>query len=339
MALLFMDGFDHYLTANLSKKYSSLSGGPDIQGSIYRNGTGALQVYNNEGCRIDGIGNQTTLIFGMAYYPITALYNSWMLYFYDITAGQYQVLIRMTTAGGLQAYRNTGTLLGSSDDAVISLATWNYIETKVYIHNSAGTVNIRVNGVDVLNLTSQDTQYSTNQWVNSLIFAGTAGNTYIDDLYLLDDTGSTNNDFLGNVKVETLYPDGDGNESDWTPSTGSNWQNVDDATPDDDSTYNYVGSGAGFPMNDLYTLDNLTTVQGDVFGIQVNSYVRKDDAGSVNLASIVRTGGTTYSGMGVASISDTYDYQRDILEENPDTATAWTISNINGLETGIRRVS
>jgi hypothetical protein len=67
-------------------------------------------------------------------------------------------------------------------------------------------------------------------------------------------------------------------------------------------------------------------------------YCRKDDAGSADLYSVIRTGGTDYVGSGI-SLPNTYTFHTDILETNPDTAVAWTVADINNIEGGYRRTS
>lgn len=336
MSLLFFDGFENYNdTAEMAKKWTyAISMNFDASS---RNGQGVLYQANDHAYTT--FPDTQTIVYGHAYktssvattYPISALWDNFTT---------RQVVVGQMTGGGLGFYRGT-TLLEQTGSGLISAGTWYYIELKVTVDNSSGSYEVRLNGDVILSDTGVDTQQTANASVDAFgwnSFPDFAWR-YIDDLYILDTTGSDNNDFLGDVRVETIYPDGAGNETDWTPSTGSNWENVDDAQPDDDSTYNYVASGGGLPANDLYTLGSLVTGVGEIYGIQINSYTRKDDAGSVKLANILRTGGTTYSGMGVESISDSYNFQLDIVEQNPNTSSAWTIAEVNSLETGIRRVS
>lgn len=340
MTLLFMDGFDHYNdTIELTKKWTAQTS-TAIMTTGSRFGTGYHLLCPNSACFAKKffVSEPQTVVVGSAFK--TDVLNGGTIFNLEDT-GTVQIILSENSNGELEIYRGWYTTLLETSVQTISQGVWYYIELKATIDNSAGAYEVRVNGETWLQDSGVDTQTSANAYMDylSIYCAGNFKNHRFDDIYVLDTNGTENNDFLGDVRVETIRPAGAGNETDWTPSTGANWENVDDVHPDDDSTYNYVGSGAGFPQNDLYTLDNLTTTLGEIYAVQINSYTRKDDAGSVGLANILRTGGTTYSGIGIESMGDTYDFQSDIVEKNPDTSSQWTVAEINSLETGIRRVS
>lgn len=337
MTLLFMDGFDHYESSDILSKWT-LNGGAGSWSTLIqtggRNGN-CLRCYSTSTVWIHkSLGSsEDTFVAGFAF-NTTDVNGSRFCDWYSGDGATQEMSLR-TTSNYIQLYRG-GTYIATGT-IELAQSSWYYIEFKVYSNNSSGRAIVKVNGVVDIDYTG-DTQVSATP-TNFGFYATPYNYNYFDDVYILDDAGSSNNNFLGDVKVETIYPTGAGNETDWTPSTGSNWENVDESTPDDDTTYNYVGSGGGLPANDLYTLGDLTTTFGNVYGVQINSLVRKDDAGSVVLSNILRTGGTTYSGLGTESITDQYQIYSSLSEENPDTATAWTITEVNSLETGIRRVS
>src|SRR5437764_673985 len=54
---------------------------------------------------------------------------------------------------------------------------------------------------------------------------GGVGRAYLDDLYVCDATGTTNNTFLGDVRVHTLVPSGNGTDSGLTGSDGNQVNN------------------------------------------------------------------------------------------------------------------
>lgn len=335
MSLLYIDGFDHYNdSTEADRKWDYRASDPSWTTGRF----GGQAVYFNGGQRKLGkdIPNIQTVVVGFAWLHNSSNYVMRFLELYD--GGTQQLALETDSLGHIRILRG-GTTLETSAQTYIQ-GVWYYLELKATIDNSSGSYEFRVNGDTWFSDSGIDTQVSANAYVTQVRIGSSSSFNYpvFDDIYILDTSGSMNNDFLGDVKVETLYPDGAGNETDWTPSTGSNYQNVDETNPDNDTTYNYVGSGT-LPANDLYTLGNLVTGVGEIYGIQLNSYVRKDDAGSVNLAHILRTGGTTYSGLGVNSVADTYSFYTDLKEENPNTTAQWTVAEINSLETGIRRVS
>ena len=103
-----------------------------------------------------------------------------------------------------------------------------------------------------------------------------------DDLYVCDSAGSTNNGFLGDCRIDTIYPSGAGNYTQFTPSTGSNYTCVDETAP---NTTDYV-DGATVGDRDSYALGNLSALSSQtVYGVQVNAAILKDDAGSKSAAT------------------------------------------------------
>jgi hypothetical protein len=151
----------------------------------------------------------------------------------------------------------------------------------------------------------------------------------------MDDTGSVLNDLIGDVRIETIYPDGDGTTTDFTP-TGAGTTNADrvddgDTGPDDDTTY-VESSTVGHI--DLYTMENLSTAAiSTVHAVQAVNFSKKDDAGTRTVRNLVRTGTTTDNGPS-GGLNEAYNYFTNILEEDPDTATTWTESGVNGVEVG-----
>lgn len=335
-----MSGFDYVSSSELGKLFTSYNGqtvsSPVRTGAYaYRHNTWDQNSYKTFGVEDD------TFVCGAAVYFTGTFIAPFFNFCYD-TNQQVGLRPKQSTreleviTGSLS--QTGGTVLGTSTYS-LNLSTWYYIEFKVYIHDTAGTAEVRVNGSEWINITNVDTKgYASSAYANTWLMRGSSGGyTYIDDLYVLDTNGSVNNDFLGDVKIEVIRPTGAGNSTDFTPSTGSNWQNVDDTTPDDDSTYNYHAP-QGLPGTDLFQMGDLTTISGSVFAIQPIMYARKDDAGSADLYSVLRTGGTDYVGSGI-SLPDSYIYHTDIVEENPNTATAWTVTDINNIEGGYRRTS
>jgi hypothetical protein len=57
--------------------------------------------------------------------------------------------------------------------------------------------------------------------------------------------------------------------------------------------------------------------------------------GSITVVGITRPVSTTYSGIG-ESLGDTWGYTLYQFASNPETATYWTIADINAAEFGIR---
>jgi len=165
---------------------------------------------------------------------------------------------------------------------------------------------------------------------------------YIDDLYVCDETGAVNNTFLGPVKVATLNPTDNGASSDFTGSDADSTDNYahvyDSAGQNDDVTY--VESDTTDHI-DLYDYDDMPADIGDIHGIDVVSVVKNDVMGGGTVrqgAPIVRSGGTNYQG-DTYNVGSPYVHKHHILEEDPDTSTAWDEAGVEAAEFGVKVVA
>ena len=127
-----------------------------------------------------------------------------------------------------------------------------------------------------------------------------------------------------------MVPNGGGSETAFTPSTGSNYQNVNEIPETGDSNYN---QSATLNDTDTYAFGDLPSGTS-IKAIQVNSIARKTSAGSRTFANVTRISGTDYPSSNFSAL-DTYSNYYNILEENPNTSSAWTTTDVNAAEFGI----
>jgi hypothetical protein len=98
------------------------------------------------------------------------------------------------STGMMQARRGTAfaPVLLSTPAGILTPATWNYIELKVKLHDTQGTVDIRVNEGPTSSATGLDTRNGGTKTVFDTVCLLTAGGTtfvsYFDDMYIM--TGS-----------------------------------------------------------------------------------------------------------------------------------------------------
>lgn len=338
MALLWMDSFDHYVTADLVEKYTS-NAGASISAGNGRNATAALSGGSG---LIKGLAPaDATAIIGFAHRPTGTLGNNDVLMLGDGGFGNStaQATVRILADGSITVYRgnsSVGTVLGTSAAGVVSSGVWQHIEAKITIHDSTGAVTIRVNGVAVLTLTGVDTKNTAAaQWTAFQVQPG-SGN-YIDDLFVCDGSGSNNNDLLGDCRVECLLPStGNGSNTGLTPSTGTDHGAlVDESAPNDDTDYNGATTTG---VKDTYNFPSVATT-GAVKGVQINLSAKKTDTGTKTICAVTRPGSTDYDGPTQALATTTYQYYSSIRETNPDTSALWTVSEINAAEFGMKVVA
>jgi hypothetical protein len=340
-----MDSFDHYgdtFDTDFKNKWtdsSSAGGIPPITTAYGRRGTRGIRSTvagnNFSSWYKSGLAQQTTFVFGFAYYADT-IYSG-----YDATyvglryTSTDQIGIVITGDGEVDVKRGgwSGTSIDKSATGVVQIDKWCYIEFKATIDNSSGVYEARVNEVDVCSGSGADTQQHASISTGGTIYVyNRYSNMQMDDFYYLNTSGSIANDFLGDIRVDAIYPDGAGNSSDFTPSAGSNYECVDETQANDDTDYVSETSAGD---HDTYSYGNLPSASGAVYGIQQHAYARKDDAGSRSIKTVCRSGTTDYPNSNTHILSDTYDYYTDILEQDPDTAAQWTISGVNSAEFGV----
>lgn len=262
--------------------------------------------------------------------------------FYDGEGGTgNQMTLTFEETGIIRLYRGGigGTLVATTAAGTFNLDQWFWLEIKVKIHNTSGLLEVRVNTVTKISFIG-DTRVGTPllgaaygwdslHWATET-FNGPIINT--DDMYLLDDTGTENTDYLGNVRVNTQFAISNGDTIDFSVfGVGSNWQAVI-GTALTDSQYVYAGTVGD---EDLYDMDPNVTAQ-NIFGIQVRGAYRQDDSTQMVARNIIKTGGTVFEGATDHYLSGSYTYYREIWELNPDTGVGWTSAELNALQAGTK---
>lgn len=343
MAPLFYDSFDHYGTAALlAEKWGLHSAGTSTAaiaiGAYGRNSTQGLRISKagaGDGAWVQrAVNNLATTVQGFALKGTGA--DLMLVQFMDGSTVQCAVGLR--SDGRLEAYDGAGSIIGTGS-AIIGSSVQKYVEIQPTIHASTGGIVVKVDGTtDIDTGGNDDTQATANAYMTAVRVGehSSTSATYnydIDDFYLVDTTGGALDDFLGDVRVECLMPTGAGNYTDFTPSAGSNYENVDETAPDDDTTYNH---SATVDDRDTYALGNLATVSGTVLAVAVTSRTRKEDAGARTLRNVLwLTSATTKDQESAAfSPSTAYGFNQSIFTADGDAA-AFDITKVNALEAGV----
>ena len=317
-----------------------------------------------------------TLIFGYAFlgYPGFNQPNSPLIQFYDTDGNcilyHYPIdelgRVRLTIADG--RYDNFNSYYGViadyySDTYTTEEWTWYHVEVKVVFDGgTAGSVVVRVNETEVINETGIQT-YKTggdsdgNYSFSQIKIEKGLHNTFLmDDFFVLDGEGSVANDFIGDVRIDTIYPNANGYyiNFDPNPSDNSNWENVKPYLYDIYlhpevpllREFDYTGTGADpYTYNEsdqtdreCYQHESLLSLNKPIFGIQTNSIFRKTDAGQKRVEQFIRVNSTDYDS---GRIIDVPDWNRNYyypVTVNPNTTVAWTESDIASLQSGIKIV-
>ena len=336
MSLIFIDGFDHYATADLTMKWTSSSGAPSIQSSAGRRSTGCLRTSDSD----DGVSKTVPAVathyIGFAL-KLNALAQGRLITLLD--AGSDQCGVYLNSDGTLSFRRDTTVL--STSAAALSAGIWYYFEFSVTISDASGAYDIKINGVSFTSGSSVDTKSTGNATANSIHIgyvapiSGYAINTQIDydDFYYCDNAGGTNNSLLGDVRIDTVLPSGNGNSSQMVGSDADSTDNyllVDEAAQNGDSDYVESATASN---KDTYAFGDISHTPTSIFGVQVNMIAKKDDAGARSICAVTRSGGSDTDGA-TQALTTSYVCYREIRETDPNTSSAWTKTNLNNAEFG-----
>jgi hypothetical protein len=252
--------------------------------------------------------------------------------------GSVNATLSVNGSGNLLLHRgrplnsaSTGTLLQTSTN-VLSSATWYHFDIVVTTANSGGTVEVYVNGsktnwIDF----SGDTQDGSNAYSNAFGLSGQGSACIYDDMYAWGGSGGVRTARLGDLKITSKLPDGDGATNNFTPSAGSNYQNVDDATANGDTDYNESGSVGNI---DLYSMATLSAI-GTIYGVKIDSIVKKTDSGTCDVQNVLRVGATNYL-QTQRGASTSYGMHADIIEQSPNMSANFTAAELNAGEVGLK---
>lgn len=244
----------------------------------------------------------------------------------DQTGGIYKLRLMR---GATQIYETTETF----DSSI-----WHYFELQVTVRTGTNaSYELRHNEVSLSSASSLNLAEAGSDGADVFGFAP-AGLT--DDVYILDDQGTTNNTFLGDCVVEAVLPDGDGATTDWTTSTGvDHYLLVDDPnTVANDTDYVQSDTNGHLDLFDYAALSS--TGLGTIFGVQVSARSAMTAVGTRTLRSKFRSGGgTNANGPSFVVNGTAYSEYPTIMEENPVLAAAWTKSDIDAGQFGVEVVS
>lgn len=332
MTLLWFDGFegqDHTLTwTSVTSTWTNTATGTRL-------GYGRLiQSAGNSRSIQQTITASTDTYVGFAM-KVTAIGDSFVDFYGDSNVTRH-IRIAVAASGAIEIRNGATTtvLATSAATGLVVAGTWVYLEVHVKVSDTVGEVNVRVNGAstDAVSFSGDTKNAGTNTTIDSVRFlTPNAGSPIfaLDDVYICNGLGSLNNGFLGDCRVQLSQPTGAGSSTGLTPSTGSNYQTVDEIPF---SATDYSGS-AVVGARDTYAMTDLVAGSQAPKGVRVVVGWHKSDAGAANMKRAAKIGSTVYYGTSTA-LPTSMAVAQELLETNPDTAGAWTASAFNGAEFG-----
>lgn len=345
MAIVLIEGFDHFSNTTTMAHKGWRSDNDELpRGSLV---TGR---YGGRGWQLDAYINYgykrlpatyTTLYLGFSFYTLNLQTSStWSTVRLfggtidgGVTAGTTVVMGRSFVSGTFYFVNSAGTQLGG--EITLAPYSWHHMQIKVVVSPTAGELEVRMNGdtVPVISVTGVNTGSTPIQAV-AFGYSQNGPRIIVDDVWACDTVGSTANGFLGDVRVETIYPVGDGSSTDWTrggTDSGANWSQVDENAHNSDT--DYVASMSS-NTKDLYAVTDLSTLSGTVYGVQMNVSAKKDDAGMRKIQLVSKSGASESTGPDIP-LSSSYILYSRLMDDKPG-GTGWTIDEVNAAEFGMK---
>lgn len=324
MAIVLIEGFDHYSAAEIAEKF--WSGSPSGMAPGRLPGSQAIDVIINN--QISKILPSTypTVVWGAAIH-LSAATSPFM----TLWGGGLKACTIGISGGYLQVTDSAGrTFTGTT---IVPIGSWFFIELKASVGTS-GTLELHLNGaVEIASATANlgTANFGEIEFDNHTL----GGDTWVDDVYVLDTTGpAPRNDFLGDVAVRTLFPTADGTYTNWTASpTNPRYENVNETQIDGDASFIYDSTPGD---KDTVTVAPLPV--GTVYGAQLNLGARKGDAGTLRqIEPLIRQSAVDHIGP-TFTLSAAYLFYSWLLNQDP-TGTDWTGATINADEYGVELVA
>lgn len=256
--------------------------------------------------------------------------------FYE--GGTNHIGIGVTAAQKLEILR-AGTNLATSVEA-LPTGTWVQLQIKVVIHDSAGSVEIRKDGAAsaFVGVSGVDTRNGVTGIIDTLLIGtvSTFGGTLaFMDLAAWTDAGESPTSWVGDARIDSCLPSGAGSSAQATPSAGSNYECMDEAQQDGDTSY--VQSATNGHI-DLYAMANMTHTPSTIHAVAATVLAKKTDAGTGSIKARMKSGATALSGSEVALSADAYKRVSLIKGVDPNTSAAWEKAAVDALEAGFEVV-
>lgn len=307
-------------------------------GAIGPNGNGQWLAYPNQGWSAglsDFYAGFALRLAATQGTTAPALLSVWG----DINTVQHLTL-SIDTNNRLTVYRGAsgsgGTLLATSSLPFPVISQWRSINVYFKIDDSAGRAVVKVDGTTHIDYTGDTKNAGSGSTIDGLrMVVPNNPNNAVSDLVILDGTGSINNSYPGDIACIRRLPNANGTYSQFIGSDGNsvdNYQLVDEA-PSDNTDYTFATSVG---QKDSYGVEDLPAATISVMGVRAVAKCAKSGAGSAGMSVFVRENGTDTFGPDIP-LSTSFSWQGDVVREvAPSTAAAWTVSDVNAMEIGVR---
>jgi uncharacterized phage protein (TIGR02218 family) len=297
-------------------------------------------------------GSFDSFIIGVKFKP-TAMTTDREIF--NITAGApgaHTMALNVTSSGFLKLETGAGSADGpwtSTEHAALVVGNWYNIEVAWFIHNTLGTAVVKLNGIEVPDLTqfNVDTQ-GTTEIGDPTPDACTMTNVdgQYDEFYTLVGGGAAPkeemlSDTLGNPRIAVLRPDAQGDTDDWVSSTANpnKFEDIDDTLPDDGTSY--ISANGTSPVRQDWGLDNLPGSAVVAYFVSVVYRYHSDGIAVQRGRPYLRIAGVNYPHGNADEqwLLGAWKYALKLWNVSPASVSQFTVAEINSMLCGIERTT
>lgn len=325
--LLFCDSFDHYTLAQMSGKWTS-GAGISFTDLIAGRTVNAYYTVGDTFITIPG-GPRDNLTIGA--FRIANSLTSTAFQLCVGLSGSQNASIQFNADGTVSALNALYATVATSTKVAIETNVGHYIELGVKCSTTTGRIIVRVDGEVLIDV--ENTNTGTSTYVASISGIGAGFVASYEDLYVTYDNTPGQISFYDDVSIQAISPNGAGSYSQWTPTSGLNWETVDEkplSTTDYNET-NVVNEIDTFTFPDL-------TFTGTVKGVQFVVSAKKSDVQIRAIQGVCTISGTDYFSANSEYLSTQESFYRFVWAVNPATSAAWTNSEVNSATFGYKLV-
>ncbi|GLP95282.1 hypothetical protein [Paraferrimonas sedimenticola] len=364
MALLFMDGFDHYDTSasNVSAQmlgsgdYVSSSGMERTSETAYGDGLGSALVFNDDSSywqtkSLPIAGNRVIIGFHVRRTSQQSSNNATAWQRLVGINNHFNLSMNMSKPNRVYAKRGSfnyqGIELGGAGDYfTLEQNVTHHIVCIVDQSTSAtGRVQVYKDGIKVIDIQNVATVSAHNANVNIIAGQVQSSNYWerlaYDNLFVMDGGGAENNDYPGILRVLPLLPNGDDAIAAGATALngGSHFEEVDDEFLNGaDSTYTSTATAGDQNLYDVPVASTLWADADQVIALQVKQNVGTNAPTNSEIAAVINDGTNTAQGDTHTATTVAHKLFSHIFDAAPDGG-AWDLATLDALKVGHKHIS
>lgn len=346
MALLFVEGFEHYglgyddRSIMGSGTWLSTVPSAQVSNSTARSGARSLYATQDSNMRklIESESYEIGVGLGMYFVSLPSSTNNASGFSLRASTNAFVISLNVYPDGSVNLLRGS-TLLGSSGAGIITAQAWNHIELRTLVDDVVGELELRVNGLVELFLTDLnlgDLPPRIFSFAPSNISVAGGVNRYYDDIVMWDTTGDVNNTFLGPARVLMIGLEDDEPGNQWSvegAATGA--AALTETRPDYDASYI---SAANTGQKSQFSMASLPPEAEGIAGIYVAAMGKLASAGTGDTQVSIVSGEAEEKGPD-NPMTTAYTHRGQVFEKDPNTGNLWTRTGLGNAKIKVEKTA